>query len=253
MVHKVDFAASTALPVVAMSFKQNDFRIIGTVGILANDNVVVARRNAGIVNVADLKGKRVGTGENIMPHYMLDLLLRKHGLQCNEALVTFAPQSKLVEDLSKGELDAATLLGKYISQASKNLNTNAVIFSDKTLFEIKTYVMVHESFTRKRPQAIDKFLRGCLRAERHIAAHPDESMKIVSRRLKMDIAVVQQAWPNCHFAVEFHQAMLNDIESKARWQIDRCLTTSKTMPNYLNFLNYQALEKIAPQRVTIIH
>jgi ABC-type nitrate/sulfonate/bicarbonate transport system substrate-binding protein len=252
LARRVDMAASTSLPIVAQSFKRADFRVIGTVGDLANDNVVVARRNAGIANVSDLKGKRVGTTANIMPHYMLDLLLRKHGLGSNEVQLVFAPQSQLVEALAKGRLDAAALLGGYISKARLALATNASVFSDQTLFEIKSYVMVHEHLVGLRPLAIEKFLRGCIRAEQYAASDPENSMKIVARRLKLDIAEVRQSWPECHFAVEFHQAMLNDLESKAQWQLERSRAHQR-VPNYLKYFYYQGLETIEPRRVTVIH
>lgn len=47
--------------------------------------------------------------------------------------------------------------------------------------------MVRDTLARQRPQAIDKFLRGCLQAERYVAEQPERSMAIVARRLKMEI------------------------------------------------------------------
>jgi NitT/TauT family transport system substrate-binding protein len=249
---RLDVAASTALPVVAMAFGRTDFRIIGTVGDLADDNMVVARRDRGIRQVTDLKAKKVGTTAAIMPHYVLDLLLRQHGLDSNTVDITFAPQAELAEALGQGQLDGAALLGKYLAQARRDLGTNAITFSDKALFELKTYVMVRDTLVRQRPQAVVKFLRGCLKAEQFVAKHPDQSMAIVARRLRLDPVNVRQAWPNCHFAVEFHQAMLNDLEGKARWHLERGLSTAKRIPNYLDLLYYHALDQVAPQRVTII-
>ena len=188
-----------------------------------------------------------------MPHYMLDLLLRKHRVESSAASVVFASQAQLVDDLLKGRLDGAALLGKYIAQARRDLGTNAIVFADKALFEIKTFVVVRDTLARQRPQAIDKFLRGCLQAERYVAEQPERSMAIVARRLKMEIADIRQAWPDCHFAVEFHQAVLNDLEGKARWRMERHLTPAKRIPNFLGLLYYEGLERVAPERVTLIH
>ena len=249
---KLDAVACTSLPIVALGFARMDFRIIGTVADIANDNVVVARLDRGIRRVADFKGRTVGVSENLMPHFMLDLLLRKNGLASNDVLVTFAPQPQLVEALGKGQLDGAALLGRHIAAARQVLGTNAVLFADKALFEVKIYVVVRDNLAKQQPQAIDKFLRGCLRAEAYVAAQPAKSMAIASRRLKMDIKEIQMVWPDCHFTVQFHQAILNDLEGKVRWYMRRQITPAKPIPNYLDILHYEALERIDPQRVTII-
>jgi ABC-type nitrate/sulfonate/bicarbonate transport system substrate-binding protein len=250
---KVDVAAASAIPLAVLGFNRADFRILGSVANLANDNVLVARRDAGILKVTDLKGKRVGTSPGIMPHYMLDLLLRKHGFNSNDVAVTLAPQSQLVESLAQGGLDGATLLGKYINQAQLRLGTNALRITDPALFDITIYLAVRDTLVRQRPRAIEKFLRACLRAEDYVATHPEQSMAIVARRLKMNLADIRQSWPYWHFNVYFHQAALNDLENMARWQAELHPAPDRRLPNFLNVLHYQALERIAPERVTVIH
>lgn len=253
MAGKLDAAACTSLPIVALGFTRTDFRVIGTVADIANDNVVVARQDHGIRRVTDFKGRTIGASENLMPHFMLDLLLRKHGLGSNDVSVNLAPQPKLVEALSQGQLDGAALLGRNIAAARQKLGTNAVLFADKALFDVKIYVVGRDTLVEQRPQVIEKFLRSCLRAEAYVAAQPAKSMAIASRRLKMSLEDIQAVWPDCHFTVEFHQAILNDLEGKARWYIQRRAAPGRRIPNYLEILHYQALERIDPQRVTLIH
>jgi NitT/TauT family transport system substrate-binding protein len=250
---RLDAAAVTAIPVVATSFERKDFRIIATKATLANDNQVVARRSAGILKVSDLKGKRIGVPKANMPHYMLDLLLIKHGLSTKDIHITYGEPPQLSALLAANQIDAAALLGGFIAQTDQKLGTNAIIFSDTLLFQLSSYLLVHERLIEQRPGTIKKLLRGYLRAERFTAEHPEEAMAIAARKLKLNPAEVRKTWLTSNFRIGLHQSLLNDLEDKARWQMERGFTPVKHLPNYLNFFYFNALDEIAPEHVSIIH
>ncbi|GAG37759.1 unnamed protein product, partial [marine sediment metagenome] len=53
-------------------------------------------------------------------------------------------------------------------------------------------------------------------------------------------------------SVGLPQALLIAMEDQARWRIENGLTDETDVPNFLDFLYFDALEVTAPEAVTII-
>lgn len=249
----VTASSSTAIPVVLHGLARSDFRVVATLASVANDNRLVARGDAGIVAVGDLRGKRIGCLKGGMPQFVLDLLLMKNNMTSHDIFPSFANPAQLVDDLVEKRVDAVVFFGKYLDMVRERLGDNTVFFGDKLLTELTSYLTMREDFVRRSPEAVESLLRAYIQAERFIASDPDEAMAIVSRGLKMDIAKVRQAWPDCFFHVGLQQHLLSDLEDKAAWATTRGITPAARIPNFLGFFYCDALEKIEPSRVSIIH
>ena len=250
---KLDAVSSTQFPLVSTSFERSDFRILATTATIVNEGQLIAHRRAGIRTVADLEGKRVGMVPGTLQQYHVDLLLLKHGLSRDEVSLVFKDSPALLQSLIEGRVDAAALLGQYSLQAEQQLGTNAILFYDRSLFETPAYVSVPLSLVEKRPQVAEKLLRAYLRAETFVTSHPEQALAIVTRRLQADPQRLRVTWMQSRFVVGLYQWQLSDLEEKACWEIGRGLAPSNRIPNYLNLFYCAGLDKIAPERVTIIH
>lgn len=246
-------ASSTAIPVVMQSFVRSDFRVVAVLATMANDNWLVARKDAGISSVRDLAGKRIGCLKGGMPQFVLDLLLMRHGMTNRDIVASFAPPQHLVEALIDKRLDGVVLFGKYVDQIRGHLGDSAMCFGDKLLAELTSYLTVREELVRTNPGLIERLLRAYLQADRFAAEHPEEAMAIASRGLSMDLAKVRESWQDCNFHVGLQQHLLSDLEDKAVWATSRGIAPSPQIPNFLPLFDYHALEHIAPSRVTLIH
>lgn len=245
-------ASSTAIPVVMQVLAGSDFRIVATLASMANDNWLVARRDAGIGTVRDLTGKRVGCLKGGMPQFVLDLLLMKHNMTSRDIVASFGSPPDLIVDLVEKRLDAVVVFGHYLDEIRERLRDNTVFFGDKLLAVLTSYLTVGKDFSRQRPDTIQRLLLAYVQAERFAAAYPDEAVSIAARSLKMEIAKVRQAWPDCLFHIGLQQHLLSDLEDKAAWANTRENTTAAAIPNFLGYFDCQALEHIEPSRVSII-
>ena len=71
---KVDVATATGFVLALQGFKRSDLRAIGTIS--SSDNVeVVARRDRGIKNPEDLRGKRIGVSKGTVNEFFLTAFL----------------------------------------------------------------------------------------------------------------------------------------------------------------------------------
>ncbi len=250
---KVDLSSGTGYPVVFNAFLRKDFQIVASVATTANDNMLVARHDAGIRSVTDLKGKRVGTSPTGMPRYALEILLMKNGLQSADLVMTYASADKLVAQFAADELQAICIFGTLVDQARKSQGANAVVFGDETLLRITTLLTAMEGTIRSRPATIAKVLRATIRAEQYARNNPERSMAIVAERIKMDPDLLRVQWKPTRFRVALEQSTIVDLENMARWQLRGGLARAQEVPNYLDFIHFPTLERLDPKRVSIIH
>jgi len=73
------------------------------------------------------------------------------------------------------------------------------------------------------------------------------------RRTNTDPDYIKYVWSANDFSVSLDQAMIITMEDEARWAIKIKLTDQTKIPNYLNFIYFNALEKVKKDAVTIFH
>ena len=112
--------------------------------------------------------------------------------------------------------------------------------------------MTKEDWIENNPVAIDRFMKSVLEAENYIKDHSEESKKFIKDKFNYESDYMDYSWPNQEFTVVLEQAMLIVFEDQARWRIKRRLTDAKEVPNYLDNIYLDALEKLKPEAVTII-
>jgi NitT/TauT family transport system substrate-binding protein len=250
---KLDAALSTSLSLVTKSFMRDDFKIIASMARLGNDNQVIARPDAGIHSIRDLKGKRVGVTKGSSPQFTLHLFLAQEGMSEKDLVLVYNDAEKLMEMLKTGEIDAACLLRAKVEQARQELGENAVVINDAALIKINGFVSVRADYARQHPEAIERLLRACIQAEDYVLAHQDEAIALLADQFKLDKKQIVDSLENSSFHLNLDQALLIDLEAKANWMIEEQFTDQKEMPNFLNYFYLDGLEKVDPQRVSIIH
>ena len=250
---KINLASSALYPVVTNSMIREDIRVVTTVASSANDNEIVARKDAGIKAVQDLKGKRVGTMQGTTTQYVLDLLLMQHHLTSRDVSISFGSPDELAARLAAKELDAVCVLGAAVNKAQQALGTNAVVFRDENLVRITTCVTALDAGIKKDPDLISRLLKAYIRAEKYVFSNPEEAFRVVTERFKINAVVARRHWKPHMFKIVLNQSMVLDMENLARWQIQSGLIKTANVPSYLDFIYFKALEDIDADRVSIIH
>lgn len=249
----VDVTTSADTAIVFKSFERQDFRIVASHGSSDNDPRIVARKDKGITKLSDLRGKRIGTPKGTTMHFFLHVLLVKNGISEKDVAIRYGKLEELPLALAQGEIDALSVREPYVSQATKLLGGNAVVFAEPGLYVKTLNVVALDSFIKERPEAIKKLLRALIRAEEFARKEPDQAMKIVSNRLQLSQSEMAALRPDLDLRVSLDQRLLLSLEDQARWAIKNKLTDRMAAPNYLNFIYPDGLEAVRPAGVTIIH
>lgn len=250
---ELDISESTVFAPVSNSFNRRDFKIYTQVSIAVNDNMIVARKDKGIQEITDLKGKKVGVLKGAFPQYVLDLMLLNAGVDSKEIHLILEENDRLYQMLLSGELDAACFYGGWIDKATTNLKDNAVIFHDEKLVRV-TVVQAGKTRTLERsPELFSRILKAYIKAEEYVKKNPDAALKTVVEYLKLDMSNAKKLWKPKMIHIALEQSLIKDMENLAQWQIDTGLQNSPKIPNYLDFIHFRSLAEVDPKRITITH
>jgi len=250
---EVDVATSAEVPAVAASFARRDFRVFTTIAASENENRLVARKDRGITQVADLRGKRVATQRASAVHFFLHLLLLENGLTEKEVTIEYLPAEQLAGAVADGRVDAITMREPIVSDAIRLLGTNATVISGFGLYHRTEIVLGSAQFLEANREAAARLIRGLRRAEALTRARPDYAATVIARRLGMSPVQIQNLWHGTQLRVALDQSLLSSFEDEARWMISAKLVPSNALPNYLQFLELGPMMQVCPAAMTIIH
>lgn len=248
---KADIATASEAVVMFNSFKRSDFAIVCTFVASDNDVKIITRKDSGIRTVRDLAGRRVGTVTGASSQFFLDETLLLAGVDNSRVdVVHFNPEDS-PSSLARRDVDASVIWEPLAYLTKRKLGDQAVeVPHDKTYRETFNAVIL-QNYAARNPDILERFVRALVQATEFIQAHPKQSQRIVAARINSDIEFIAAVWGDFEFGISLHQWLLTTLEKEARWAIGRRLVPARDIPNYLDFLHLEVLNRVRPEAVTV--
>ncbi|MFC1542696.1 ABC transporter substrate-binding protein [Pseudomonadota bacterium] len=247
-----DVAFTSDVPVAAAALTEKPIRVVATTFLATDVNRIIARKDRGIASPIDLKGKKIATQKASAVHFFLSLFLSEYRLRPTDFHHSFLKAEELPAALVSGSIDAFSMREPYISQAAGLLGDNAVIFSAPGLYQQYDAVVVNESFVRSGSEAIYRLLKALTDAELFASDHPEEAISIVAMRLGTSRESIKPLWKEHALKLSMDQSYLLLLEDISRWMVDSRLVDGSASPDYLRIIDTGPLERIDPNRVSLI-
>lgn len=213
---------------------------------------VIARKDRGISQPADLKGKKIAVFKNTLIEFFLDTFLVFNNLTFEDVRLVDLPPDKAKDALLEGVVDAAVISQPYASQAEEALVKNAVSWSAQGDVELNYTLASSDLFVKNHPKAIERFLQALIQAEEYLQKNPERSKDLLVKKFKFERPYIDSIWSEHNYGVSLHQGLLLTMEDETRWRIENQLTDRVKIPNYLDFIYIDALKAVKPESVTII-
>jgi ABC-type nitrate/sulfonate/bicarbonate transport system substrate-binding protein len=248
----LDIVTVAQTPVVLNSFNRNDYAIIAAMVYSDNDVKVLVRKDKGINNPSDLTGKKVGTTKGSTGQFFLALFLAFNGLEFSGVEIIDLEATELPQALVDGRVDAISTWEPNILNAKSLLGEKAFLLPSRGIFREDFYFVAKRNFIRNNPEILKSFLKAIKKGEEFIRKNKEESISIVSKRLKLDKQLTASVWNDFEYQLVLDQTILTTLEDEARWAIREGLTDKREVPNYFDFIYMEALEEVKPEAVTII-
>ncbi len=250
---EVDITVGVAeFPTVGRALRKERIRIIGSIA-KTEQIYLVGRKDRGIENISDLKGKRVGTTSRTISHFYLGRFLELHGMNMKDiTLVEVETPAEWVDAVVNGDIDAVATSQPYANSAQERLGANAVVWPAQGGQLLFGLIISTNEWITKHPEPVSRLLKSLAQAEEYVIHNPAEAKAIVQKRLNLDAAYMETVWSQDQFSLSLEQSLILAMEDEARWMINNNLTTEKNVPDFLDYIYEDGLKAVKPEAVDII-
>lgn len=219
--------------------------------ITAEDHLaVVGRKDRGIKLAGDLRGKRIGVTIGSNGEYFLDMVLNLNGGVRQQVEIVGLKPSEMVEHLTTGKVDAVATWNPVKLKAVQELGKNAVIFTADGMYSPAFILSTTQSFASANPETLVRVVRALFHATEFINADKNRSHRIIAEEMQTEPGLLNQLAASYTFKVSLDQSFLTTLENQAYWALRR--TGGSRIPDFLDYIYLDALEKTDPGAVTII-
>lgn len=250
---KADFAGTAETPAMFAIMKGERISILATVQTSSRNNAIVARRDRGIIEPLDLKGRTIATTRGTTAHFFIDAFLAARGIANKDIKLVELKPEEMPDALARGEVDAVATFGYGLVKARTKLGDRGITFYDEDIYTQSLIVVAKQEYISRNPGTVRKILRGLLKAEEFAVQNPAEARQLVADLNRVDIKLVSQTLSESRFGVTLDQSLLLSMEDEAQWAIKKGVIRNATgEPNYLDYIYFQGLESVKPEAVRIL-
>jgi ABC-type nitrate/sulfonate/bicarbonate transport system substrate-binding protein len=235
---------------VGKAFNKSNISVIGNIDRYQIVDLI-GRKDKGIENVSDLKGKKIGLTRNTISEFYLGRFLDLHGMSIHDVTLVNLPLSQFTQSLTNGSIDAL-LTGNNIDQIQEMLGSNAVVWPPQSSQKSYYLMSCRNDWAASHQEQINRLLESLAQAEEYAINHPAEAMAMVQKRLNYTDAYMAEIWPDNEFSLTLDQSLVTAMEDEGRWMIANNLTSEKSIPDFSGYIDRNGLEKVKPEAVNIL-
>jgi len=248
---RLDIAAVMEYPFATARVRTEDLRIITSVA--ATDNLeLIGRRDRGLARPGDWKGKRIGVTRGTFGEFFLAVFLAHQGLRVADIETVHLPPSAMEGAVAAGEVDGVIVWQPFVHAIRQRMGDRVVSWPAQGGQDAYALLVARDAYLRRRPAAVERLLHALVEAEDYARRHAAEAQAIVQRRFGYERAFLARLWAQNRLEVRLTQDLLTLMDDEARWAMGRDALPGQRMPNFLQHIYLDALEKVRPEAVTVI-
>ena len=249
---EVDIATVSDPNIVVKSFERNDFMTFTTIVNSADHVKVLTRKDTGIINPADLKGKIVATTKGTTAHFSMITFFVFNSLSLDDVELIDLKPGEMVEAIKSKQVDVIFTWEPNIIKAQRSLGEEANLLPNDYGYSATFNLASKTDLISEHPEVFEKIIRALFKAEKFVKQNKQESIEIVAVAVNGTKQDIEELWANYNFNVVLDHSLLLTLEDEARWYVENNLTDAKEVPNYLDYIHLNTLEKVKPEAIGII-
>lgn len=248
----VDMAIGAEFPFVRQNLEGGRMKIIASI---AQVDVLelIARKDSGILEPADLKGKRVALIKESQLEFSLDRFLVNYELSLKDIeILNFFPPG-IEKSILEGTADAIVFREPMAGRIKAELGDNWISWPIQDKQNVFWIVACKDTYVRQHAKVLEQFLRAVRKAELFYLDDAQKAHDIIIRKGSLNEEFFERMLPKIEYKLSLEKTMLLAMEDEARWHIENQYTDTKKVPNYLDQIYFGALESVNPDAVSITH
>jgi ABC-type nitrate/sulfonate/bicarbonate transport system substrate-binding protein len=249
--HDADFSLSSEYAFITQVLNGADIQMVANIDKAENE-YLIGRRDRGISNVSDLKGKKIGVLRKGAAEFYLGRYLNLHGISLGEVTIVNEQFAQSVVSMNNGTIDATLLPEPQAFTIQNDLGNNAVSWpaqSGQLLFMV---LSTNTDTVNKKPEVVERLLRSLRQADAFVLTHSEEAKTVVQKKMKYEPVYMEKIWPEHRFALTLDQSLIVAMDDETRWMIKNNLTSATGVPNYLDHISTKGMSTVKPESMNII-
>lgn len=248
---EVDIATSAELAIVRQAFAKERILTLTSIDLFMHMKLIV-RKDRGIQDIPDLKGKRVGVPTKSAADFMLGRFLDLNGISTNQTTAVDVQFPKAVDSLINGDVDAVVTWQPNVIAIQDKLGDKVSVWDVQSGQPMYCAVVTTDDWVKNHPGVVERFLKSLAQAEDYLIRNPNQARAIIQKRLGYDDRYIETIWPAHQFSLQLNESLIAAMQDQARWMISNNLTTEKQVLNFLDYIYEDGLKAIKPGAVNII-
>jgi NitT/TauT family transport system substrate-binding protein len=248
----VDMALGAEFPFVIQNLEGGRMKLVASI---AQVDVLelIARRDSGILEPADLRGKRVALIMESQLEFFLSRFLLKYELTLKDIETLDLPPPGIEKSIMEGAADAVVFREPMASRIKAELGDNWISWPVQDKQAVHWIVACKDTYVSRHSKTIERFLKAVEKAELFYSNDARKAIDIIIRKGNLDKTLFERMLPLIEYKLSLEKALLIALEDEARWLIENQRAGTEEVPNYLDQIYFGALESVKPDAISIIH
>lgn len=213
---------------------------------------LIARRDRGINQPDDLRGKTIGVPRKTSAEFFLGRFLTLNKIPLKEVTLVDVKPLDLADAMAAGKVDAVLIWAPIAQEIIRKVGPDTINWPAQGGQSVYRLLVTREEYIKKYPVLLVRLMRSLAQAAQFAREQPEEAREIIARRLQVPRADLQTDGSPITYELFLDQALLLAMEDQARWMIRNRLTGQTQVPNYLDYLDAGPLLKVKPKAVNLV-
>ena len=250
---KADIAAVATLPLAYAVSRAAKPRILAVISKSDYEHSVVARRDRGITQVENLTDKTIGYVAGTSAQFYLEALLTHANIARDDVHMQSITIQESENAIVSGEVDAVALFSPWDKRAARALGETGIVFSP-SLHTTHWTLTSDKDLPDARPLVAKKLLLALIDAQAFILEQRAASLDIVAHEMKIPLSELDESWKLYTFDVQLPQSLIATLERESFWLRSHGNVPNDeqtTLPDFLDYLSFSALQSVKPSAIRI--
>ena len=250
--HQADLTVVADTPFMFKAMAGEQIAIVCAISSGRRAAAIVVAPGKAINSLADLAGHSVGLplGTN-MQFFLSVMLLQDRVPEGSVKLVNLAPD-QIATALRSGQVDAVTAWQSNLAQLQESAPSGTQFFFGERLFRYRFHLVARRDYLEHHADAVKRVVAALAMATKFMDQQPDVARAITARYMGIDLKALARIYDPADFDLKLDQAILLALDDQSRWAIRSDLVKRTTVPDYLEYIYFDALEAVDPAAVTMI-
>jgi NitT/TauT family transport system substrate-binding protein len=212
---------------------------------------IIARKDHGIIEPQDIKGKKVGIFRDTQLDYFFDSFLLEH--QISKDSVTFVnldPASQ-IEAIVTGDVDLVVTWEPYATYIQEKLTEKAFQLNTKLTYSTLWMTVTLNRYAENNPDVLVAYLQAIKEAQGYIEKHPEETQHLLAQKTGVTIKAIKSVWNEINYSLSLSGRMLTLLDEQERW-IGRNTTANSSEIDFKKIINFKPMSTVYPEGITVI-